>query len=266
MHHSTTDDEVEAERRRDEEERRRRREMRYRRQIAVGTWAGAVGAALLVALGVAAAFDVPTTTRIDLLRVCAAILVIGGLNARLRAAASLRAECRWSEQQRAWRLLMAERAEERRQAQAEREEDRQLLAAIVAAHAEQAEALGRYIALNEATVPHSAKARENMAAVRQDLEAVKSRVEAVHEFIAAQVHESGAVARVIHLQPPMQAEPSRTPRQRKRGRQRGGSDPQEPSSAAGQGGVWSPGDERWQKDVAEAAKLGRQLGPGPEPA
>lgn len=106
--HSTADSEIAAERQRDEEERRRRREMRYRRSTAAGTGGAAIGAAILVVLF---AYTVAGTTPPGdggLARVLAGILILGGINMRLRSAASLRSEYRWAEQQRSFRLLQHE--------------------------------------------------------------------------------------------------------------------------------------------------------------
>jgi hypothetical protein len=99
-----------------------------------------------------------------------------------------------------------------------------------------------------------------VAALRQD-------VKDLCELVAVLVQESPP-ARVLRLQPG-RTDGARKPRQRGRGgrEQRGGGDPQEPASAAPAAEpAWTRDDERWQADVAEAAKLGRQLGPGPEPA
>jgi hypothetical protein len=99
-----------------------------------------------------------------------------------------------------------------------------------------------------------------VAVLRQD-------VKDLRELVAMLVQELPP-ARVLRLQPG-RTDGARKPRQRGRGgrEQRGGGDPQESASAApAVEPAWTPDDVRWQADVAEAAKLGRRLGPGPEPA
>lgn len=105
--HGTTDSEIAAERQRDEEERRRRRELRHRRSVVTGSVGAAIGTALLVVMFAYALGGVTPPGDAGLTRVLAAILILGGINMRLRSAASLRAEYRWAEQQRVHRVQSA---------------------------------------------------------------------------------------------------------------------------------------------------------------
>jgi hypothetical protein len=94
---------------------------------------------------------------------------------------------------------------------------------------------------------------------------LRKEVKEMRGMLAVMTMESPP-ARVLRLQPG--TGPAKKPRQRGRGgREQRGGDPQETASAMpAVEPAWTPDDVRWQTDVAEAAKLGRQLGPGPEPA
>lgn len=71
---------------------------------------------------------------------------------------------------------------------------------LVQAHAGQAEAVGRLAALVEATMPHSAKARENMAALVEGQAEVRKAVAAIHETVAVMQQELPPVEALSELQ------------------------------------------------------------------